>query len=165
AIGLLGDGISEVIRGVKDLRPRVKACQAGVLCAFGTASAGLGAGSILSLALHSIFGVPTSCAAAILLPHMLDILAETRTERMAVAAKSLGEDTFGVETGAAARRVPEWVRRVIAQMGLPGRLRDLDLELKLNELVDAAEAASEFDATIRLPLTVDGLYDILKRAY
>ncbi|MCL1818901.1 MAG: iron-containing alcohol dehydrogenase [Spirochaetaceae bacterium] len=163
AIGLLGEGINEAVRGVKDLRPRVKACQAGVLCAFGTVTAGIRAGSILSLSLHSIFGVPASFAAAILLPHILDILAETRTERMAMAAKALGEDTFGMETGAAARRVPEWVRRVIAQMGLPGRLRDLDL--KLNELIDAAEAASEFDPTIRLPLTIDGLYDILKSAY
>ena len=82
---------------------------------------------------------------------------------MAIAAKTLGEDVFGLETGAAARLVPAWVRRVIAQMCLPGRLRDLDL--KLNELIDAAEAASEFDPATRLPLTIDGLYDILKSAY
>ncbi|MDR1932514.1 MAG: iron-containing alcohol dehydrogenase [Spirochaetales bacterium] len=163
AINLLGEGIGEAIRGVKDLRPRVKASQAGVLCAFGITATGLGVGSILSLALHTLFGVPKSWAAAILLPHMLDILAESRTERMAAAAKILGEDVFGLETGAAARLVPSWTRRIIAQMFLPGRLRDLNL--KLNELIDAAEAAAEFDVTSRIPMTIDGLYDLLKRAY
>jgi alcohol dehydrogenase class IV len=163
AIELLGQGIAEAIRGVKDLRPRVKACQAGILCAFGISASGPGMGTVLSLALNGLFGVPKSWAAAILLPHMLDILAETRAERMMAAAKALGEDVFGLDAAAAARLVPLRVRRIIAQMCLPGRLRDLDI--KMNELIDAAEAAAEFDATSRVPMTVDGLYDILKHAY
>jgi alcohol dehydrogenase len=163
AIGLLGEGIAEAIRGVKDLRPRVKASQAGVLCAFGISATGLGVGTTLSLALHTLFNVPKSWAAAILLPHILDVLVESRTERMAAAARILGEDVFGLETEAAARTVPAQARRLIAQMYLPGRLRDLDL--KLNELIDAAEAAAEFDVVKRLPMTIDALYDLLKRAY
>jgi alcohol dehydrogenase class IV len=163
AIELLGQGIAEAIRGVKDLRPRVKASQAGTLCAFGLSAGGPGVGTLLCFALNGLFGVPKSWAAAILLPHMLDILAETRTERMATVAKILGEDVFGLETASAAQLVPVWARRIIAQMCLPGRLRDLDV--KMNELIDAAEAVSEFDPAGRMPMTVDGLYDILKRAY
>ncbi|MDR1625833.1 MAG: iron-containing alcohol dehydrogenase [Spirochaetia bacterium] len=163
AINLLGDGIAEAIRGVKDLRPRVKASQAGVLCAFGISVTGLGVGSTLSLALHTLFNVPKSWAAAVLLPHVMDILAESRTERMATAAKILGEDAFGLEAQEAARLVPARARRLIAQMFLPGRLRDLGL--KLNEIIDAAEAACEFDVSNRLPMPVDSLYDLLKRAY
>lgn len=163
AIHLLGEGIAEAIRGVKDLRPRVKVCQAGILCAFGIISTGLGVGGTLSLALNSLFNVPKSWAAAILLPHVMDILAESRTEKMADAARILGEDAFGIETEAAARLVPARARRLIAQMFLPGRLRDLGL--KLNEIIDAAEAACEFDVSNRLPMPVDSLYDLLKRAY
>jgi alcohol dehydrogenase class IV len=163
AIELLGEGIAEAIRGVKDLRPRVKASQAGVLCAFGTGTTGLGVGVALSFALHTLFNVPKSWAAAILLPHILDILTESRTEKMATVAKLLGQDIFGLETEAAARTVPAQARRLIAQMYLPGRLRDLNL--KLDELIDAAEAASGFDAGRRLPMTIDALYDLLKRAY
>ncbi|MDR1179009.1 MAG: iron-containing alcohol dehydrogenase [Spirochaetales bacterium] len=163
AINLLGDGIAEAIRGVTDLRPRVKTSQAGVLCAFGISSTGLGVGGTLSLALHTLFHVPKSWAAAILLPHVMDIFAESRTERMAGAAKILGEDVFGLETQAVARLVPARTRRLIAQMCLPGRLRDLGL--KLNEIIDAAEAAAGFDVANRLAMPVDSLYDLLKRAY
>jgi alcohol dehydrogenase len=163
AINLLGEGISEAIRGVTDLRPRVKACQAGVLCAFGTGVTGLGVGGRLALAIHTLFNVPKSWAAAVLLPHIMDFYTESRTEKMATAAKILGEDVFGLETRDAARLVPAQTRRLIAQMCLPGRLQDLGL--KLNEIIDAAEAACEFDMANRVPMSIDSLYDLLKHAY
>jgi len=48
---------------------------------------------------------------------------------------------------------------------LPARLREFDL--RLPELADAAEVASGFDMMSHMPIsmTVDSLYDLLKRAF
>ncbi len=163
ALKLLGEGIDDAVRGVKDLRPRVKASQAGVLSAMGLATCSSGAGSALSYAINALFGTPKSWVGAVLLPHIMDLHLGSRADKLAETAKALGEDIFGLGTADAAACAPVRTRRVIAQLGLPGRLRDFDL--KLSELVDAAEAASGFDPKNGLPMTVDALYDLLKRAY
>ena len=163
ALRLLGEAMDDTVRGVKDLRPRVKASQAGLLCGAGYATCPLGIGAALSWAVNSLFATPKSWVGSVLLPHIMDLYSEGRAEKLTETAKALGEDTFGLDSSEAAGLASARIRRVIAQLALPGRLRDLDL--KLSELVDAAEAASDIDTTGRLPMTVDGLYDLLKRAY
>jgi len=80
-------------------------------------------------------------------------------------AKTLGEDVYGLSSSDAAQQASSRVRRIIGQLGLPARLRDFDL--RLPELADAAEVASGFDMMSHMPIsmTVDSLYDLLKRAY
>ncbi len=168
ALKLLGEGVDDTVRGSRDQRPRdlrarVKASQAGILSALGLATCTSGAGSALCHSIGSLFDAPRALVGAVLLPHIMDLHLGARAEKLADAAKALGEDVFGLTTAEAAARAPARTRRIIAQLGLPGRLRDLDL--KPAELVDAAEAASRFDAKDGLPMTVDSLYDILKRAY
>lgn len=163
ALELLGEGINDTFRGVLDLRPRVMASQAGVLSALGFTSSTAGAGTALCYAIAALFKTPRSWVATVLLPHIMELHLDTKMEKLVDTAKALGEDVFGLPSPLAAKRAPARIRRIIAHLGLPGRLRDLDLEL--SELVDAAEAASRFDTQDGLPLTLDSLYDILKRAY
>jgi alcohol dehydrogenase class IV len=161
----LGEAIDDAVRGVKDLRHRVKASQAGLLTSVGLTTCFTGAGVALSYAINSLFGTPKSWIGAVLLPHVIDIHLGSRAEKLAEAAKVLGEEIFGLSSADAAQFASERIRRIIAQLGLPARLRDFDL--KLNELVEAAEAAASFEmmSHLPLPMTVDGLYDLLKRAY
>jgi alcohol dehydrogenase class IV len=165
ALGLLGDAMDDAVRGVKDLRHRVKASQAGLLTSVGLTTSYTGAGVALSYGINALFGTPKSWIASVLLPHVIDIHLGSRAEKLAEAAKVLGEEIFGLSSADAAQFASERIRRIIAQLGLPARLRDLDL--KLNELVEAAEAAATFEmmSHLPLPMTVDGLYDLLKRAY
>ena len=165
SLKLLGESVNDAVRGTKDLRHRVKASQAGLLTSIGLSTSSTGAGVALSYAVHSLFGTPKSWVGTALLPHIIDIHFGARAEKLADVAKSLGEDVYGVSSTDAAQQASNRVRRIIGQLGLPARLRDFDL--RLPELAEAAEAAAAFDIMSRMPIsmTVDGLYDLLKRAY
>ncbi len=165
ALQRMGDALEEVMRGEKNLRHRVKAAHAGVLISIGYTTLRMGPGIALSYALNNLFGIPKSWAGAVLLPHFSDAYSDTHPELLSQAAQLLGEDTFGVSAAEAAASVSARIRRAMALLGLPSRLRDFDL--KLNKLVEAAEAAAALDGSpfFHIPLSVDSLYDFLKRAY
>ncbi len=160
-----GEGLNEALRGEKSLKPRVKAIQSGVLSAFGYSILRMGPAVALSYTLNKQFDIPKSWIGTVLLPHLADIYEESHPELLAEAAKLIGEDTFGLYPQEAAASFSSHIRRSLAVLGLPTRLRDFDL--KLPRLVEAAEEAAGLDSTLafHVPLSVDSLYDFLKRAF
>ncbi len=160
-----GDGLNEALRGEKSLKPRVKATQSGVLSALGYSIIRMGPAVALSYTLNRQFGIPKSWIGTVLLPHLADTYEESHPELLAEAAKLIGEDTFGLSPQEAASSFSSRIRRTLAGLGLPTRLRDFDL--KLTRLVEAAEEAAGLESTqaFQVPLSVDSLYDFLKRAF
>jgi len=165
SLKLLGEAVEDAVRGAKDLRHRVKASQAGLLTAVALTTSHTGAGVALSYAVNALFRTPKSWVSTALLPHIIDIHFGARAEKLSDVAKSLGEDVYGLSSSDAAQQASNRVRRIIGQLGLPARLREFDL--RLPELADAAEVASGFDMMSHMPIsmTVDSLYDLLKRAF
>lgn len=160
-----GEGLDEALRGEKSLKPRVKATQSGVLSALGYSMLRMGPAVALTYTLHRRFSIPKSWIGTVLLPHLADTFEESHPELLAEAAKLIGEDTFGLPPQEAASSFSNRIRRTLAVLGLPTRLRDFDL--KLARLVEAAEEAAGLDGTpaFHVPFSVDSLYDFLKRAF
>ena len=65
----------------------------------------------------------------------------------------------------AAGRAVEAMRRLIGTLGLPGRLRDFDLNL--DDMVDIAGTARSFDMMNYLPraISTEDLYELIKSAF
>ncbi|MCX7786381.1 MAG: iron-containing alcohol dehydrogenase [Spirochaetes bacterium] len=160
-----GEGLNEALRGEKSLKPRVKATQSGVLSALGYSILPMGPAMALSYTLNKQFDIPKSWIGTVLLPHLADTYEESHPELLAEAAKLIGEDTFGLSPQEAAASFSNRIRRFLAVLGLPTRLRDFDL--KLPRLVEAAEEAAGLNSTLsfHVPFSVDSLYDFLKRAF
>lgn len=128
-------------RNPGDTRYRVRAAEAGVLTAFGISASGQGMGGALAYALNARLRLPTSWVATILLPHVVDQLVTRAPEQCAAIARVLGEPVGGIIAADDAPRAPRAIRKVLSQLDLPTRLRDLDVTL--DELI---EATSDADA-------------------
>jgi len=125
----------------------------------------MGPAVALSYTCSRQFGIPKSWIGTVFLPHLADTHEESHPELLAEAARLIGEDTFGLSIEEAASSFSNRVRRALSVLGLPTRLRDFDL--KLSRLVEVAEEAAGLDSTVafHVPLSVESLYDFLKRAF
>lgn len=72
-------------------------------------------------------GVPHGVASTIVLPHVLRWNLPAATEQLAQTALRLDIAKAGTEPELAARQLIEAVERLIAQLNLPSRLRDVDV--------------------------------------
>ena len=149
AIGELQAAARIGARNPTDTRYRTRATEAGVLTAVGIGTAGQGMGGALAYALNAAFGLPTSWVATILLPHVVDQLATRAPQRCAVIARVLGESVDGITVTEDALRAPRAVRKVVSQMELPARLRDLDVTL--DELVEVTADGERYPFLAQVP--------------
>ena len=80
-------------------------------------------------------------------------------------AKLLGEDVSNASSVEAPVRAIDAVRRIIASLGLPTRLREFDLSL--DEMIEVAGAARSFDMMNYLPRVVstEDIYELIKSAF
>lgn len=165
AIGLLGHALEGSAEAPGDMRHRYQASRAGVLTSLGIAASSQGPGGAITYTLSSLFHVPKAWVAAVLVPHVIDFNTSVRTEKLARIASALGEDTEGIDLTQSAYRASEAVRRLIGRLGLPGRLREYNLEL--DDMVAASEAAAsmEMAATGPAPVTAQEIYDLIKQAF
>jgi alcohol dehydrogenase class IV len=157
-LGLLG-----ILRGSKETRPKEQIVEAGALVTMGLALSSRGAAGALSLTLNGRFGIPKSWTSTVLLPHILDFYATANAEKLQNIARALGEQVAD-ESQDAASRASAVVRRLLAQSGLPTRLRDLGLNI--DEIGVATEDAARLEMvhTTPFPISAQELFDILKRA-
>ncbi len=165
AVNRLGKAAGILAQSPQDIKSRVASAEGGLALAVGLAMVGQGPGSALAYAINSRFDVPKSSVAAILLPHVVDFFTTARAEKTGRIANALGEEEDAITTAEAALSAPVAVRRIIARLGVPARLRDLDLDIE--SLYDCAEAAAELEmiSNVPIPVAAPELYDILKRAY
>ncbi|MBN1648878.1 MAG: iron-containing alcohol dehydrogenase [Spirochaetales bacterium] len=106
------------------------ALEAGLLyaCAANTVLPGIG--ETLSRAVNSRYRVPKSVVSSILLPHVLEYLAEKQPGRIARMASLLEIPVDNLPDSEAAQRVVENVRFHIGLEGVPSRLSEFNVSLK-----------------------------------
>lgn len=165
AIDTLKESIDELGRDPGGSGSRVHAGEAGLLCAIGLSMSSQGAGGALTYTINSLHNVPKSWVATALLPHILDYCAGVRPAKIARVARALGEDVPGLHEGDDAVQASTVVRRIIARLGLPGRLRDFDLSL--DDVAEIAEVAARFEMVSFGPvaLSESDLYELVKQAF
>ncbi|MDR0598764.1 MAG: iron-containing alcohol dehydrogenase [Treponema sp.] len=141
------------------------AVQVGLLTALGCAVSPPGIGTALAFALGGHFAVEKSWCAAVLLPHILEKLTASRPERLARIAELLGEAAADEPVSEAAAKVTAAIRRRAEALKLPLRLQELNLTL--DRMVPAAEAARNLEFVAHSPWTVsaEDAYELLKRAF
>ncbi len=108
---------------------------------------------------------PKSWVSTILLPYVMEFAVNVRGDRIAQIARLLGEDVSDATSVEAPMRAIDAVRRVIASLGLPTRLREFDLSL--DEMIEVAGAARSFDMMNYLPRVVstEDIYELIKSAF
>lgn len=165
AIDVLKASIDELARDPREMTSRVHAGEAGLLCALGLTMSSQGAGGALTYAINSLHNVPKSWVATALLPHILDHVAGVKPAKVARIARALGEDVPGLHDGEDAAQASAVARRLIAKLGLPGRLRDFDISL--DNMSEIAEVAAGFEMVSFGPvaLSVDDIYELVKQAF
>jgi alcohol dehydrogenase len=165
AIQLLGEALQGMQETPEELKHRVRATEAGLLTAMGLSTSSQAAGGALSYTINSRYSVPKSFISSILLPHVLDTSVHARPEKLRRITHALGEEVRDLTAADAAYRGSAAVRRIIGQMELPARLRELDLNI--DELVDVADIASTLDMTASAPTPhgASDLYDLIKLAF
>jgi alcohol dehydrogenase class IV len=165
AIEMLGALVKDGVQNVDDLRSRMNASVAGLLVALGLSTSRQGIGAALSYAINARFMAPKSWVSTILLPYVMEFAVNVRGDRIAQVARLLGENISDVSSVDAPVRAIEAVRRIVAALGLPTRLREFDLTL--DEMIEVAGAARSFDMMNYLPRVVstEDLYELIKSAF
>ncbi|GAB6088648.1 iron-containing alcohol dehydrogenase [Spirochaeta dissipatitropha] len=164
-IRLCSEAVLGVFNTPDGLRPRMKACEGSLLISLALSSGSQGLGGALVYAMSSMFSVPKSWVAAILAPHVAEYWIPVVPREMALLAGAMGTDVSNLPQSEAARLVPQTLRRMIGQTELPGRLRDLGIEL--SQAQEAAEVAMQMPMLRecpRFPQAAD-LMNLVKRAY
>jgi alcohol dehydrogenase class IV len=165
AIDTISTIIPSMVEHPEDSIHRVHASTAGLLVAIGLINSQAGIGTALSYAINASLMVPKSWVASILLPHILEFHVTNSAEKLAHVAALLGESTEGLQSQDAAKKAVDGVRRLLALLKLPTRLRDFDL--KLDDMVVVVETAYSYKMINEVPRQIkpDDMYEIIKSAY
>jgi alcohol dehydrogenase class IV len=165
ACELVGRIIGQLVDQPDDLRVRMNASMAGLLTAIGLTMSKSGVGTALAYAINGSFMVPKSWISSIMLPHVMEFYSGIASEKLTRVAGFLGEDVDEAAPVEGAGRAVEAVRRIIGSLGLPTRLRDFDLNL--DDMVDIAGIARNFDMMNYLPrsISAEDLYELVKSSY
>lgn len=149
AIAELHDAALAGVRHPSDGRFRVRAAEAGLITAVALAITGQGVGGALAYGINARFSLPKSWVASILLPHTVEYLASRNVDKAARVAAALGESVGGISAQEDAPRAVRGIRKLVSQLDLPVRLRDLDVTL--DELSHCAEQVADFDVLGGVP--------------
>ena len=142
----------------------IKACQAGLLSAFGLTMGSLGIGSAVSIAAGGLFRVPKSGIAAVMLPVVLEYGRRACPEKVARMAPIVDEDTRRMRTAEAADVVIGSLRRRIDSFELPLRLSDYGIDTADLPLLAARATGLGLSDDQPVPLAEDELLELLREA-
>ena len=147
------------------MRYRRRASEAGLLTAMGLSQSEQGVGGAISYAVNSRFEVPKSWVATVLLPHILEIHVPHKAEKLSDISAALGEAVDGIMPEEDAQRSVRAVRRMLAMIELPTRLRDLDLSME--DLAELSELISDTDMARKasLSFSTERITQLLKTAF
>lgn len=139
--------------------------QGGCLASMGVAVSSPGVATAISLACNARYKTSTSLVCSVLLPYIMEDATRAKIDRIATIGKMLGVSGAGLSTSDIARAAVDDIRRRLALVGLPTRLKDLGLSI--DQLVPAAEDAAALDLMNYIPraMSSDDLFDLIKQAY
>lgn len=139
--------------------------QGGCMISLGSATSSIGPATLLAMTINSRYKISRSLTSTILFPYVIEDGSKYRSDKLARLAKLLNaapEDAADIE---AAEAFAEYIRRHIAKMNIPARLKELSLSVE--QLSRAAEDAGELDLINALPrsMSSDDLFELIKQAY
>lgn len=165
AIIKLQKALFQTLRRPDDIDVRKLASEGGLMSGMGLATSSQGIGGTLSYMINAAYQVPKSWISMVLLPHILDMYVEREPYRMGQIADALGEDLSGLESDQAAPLAAASIRRVLAQLELPTRLRDFNLSL--DDLTGICDASASFplNEACGLKLSSAEICELVKKAF
>ena len=127
---------------------------------------GLGLNTAIAHHVGGIFDVPHGEANAILLPHTMRYNAEACADRLALIADAMGIDVSGMTDGEAAIAAADEVENLRRSLGLPDRLRDVNVPEEGLELIASATLHDRALATNPRPVVDAGpIMTVLRQAW
>jgi alcohol dehydrogenase class IV len=125
ALRLVGQYLRPAVAGDAEAlgRMQVAACMAGL----GMSGVGLGLVHALANVAGGFFNTHHGTTNGVFLPYVMEYNLAAQPAKFADIARALGEDVDGQDLHTAAQRSVEAVRRLIADIGLPSRARDLGI--------------------------------------
>jgi alcohol dehydrogenase class IV len=166
AIELVGRWLRRAVEDGSDLEARTGMAEAALLGGLAFSNAGVG----IVHALEYPIGSATHCSHGegngLLLPHVMRINRPARTEQFAQIAQLLGQQTAMQPIEELADRAIVEVERLLVDLGIRQRLRDLGLDRA--RLPDMAGKSAKIERLLRLnpvPIGYDGLLGILEAAW
>src|SRR5262249_1315526 len=166
AITLIGANLRRAVAHGDDLEAREGMALGATLAGMAFSNVGVA----LVHALEYPVGGATHCSHGagngLLLPHVMRFNLPARSKRFATIAHLLGDNVAGLAEPAAADRAIGAVERLITDIRIPTRLRDLGV--KETQLQSFAERACGIRRILRVnprPVSVDEALGILREAY
>jgi len=143
------------------LRIKTAACMASL-----ASVGGLGLNTAMAHHVGGLYNVPHGEANAILLPHTMRFNLDASAARQALIAEAMGINTAGMTPHAAGLAAADAVARLCQQLGLPSRLRDVDVPHEGLEAIAAATLHDRALATNPKPINdADPILSVLRAAW
>lgn len=125
AVRLVGTNLRPAVAGDRDARYQM--LYASCLAGAGFHNVGLGLAHALSSVVGGHFPVHHGVATGLFLPHVMRFNLKARERRFADIAVALGVTANDRPTAEVASRAPEIVAEIMNDIGVPTRLRDVDV--------------------------------------
>ncbi len=166
AITLVGTHLRRAVAHGNDLEAREGMALAATLAGLAFSNVGVALVHALEYPVGGAVHCSHGAGNGLLLPHVMRYNLAARRREFAEVARLLGEDVPGLGEGEAAERAVAAVERLRADVGVPGRLRDLGV--KEAQLPGFAETAFGIERLTRVNPRVASRADlegILRAAY
>ncbi len=128
AIRLIGTFLRPSVANGTDQEARSQMAIASTLAGVAFSNAGVGLVHAMAHPLGGRFDVPHGVANAILLPSIMRFNLIARLEKFGQAAEALGEKVEGLPAVDAGKKAVEAVSRLSADIGIPGRLSEVNVK-------------------------------------
>ncbi len=162
AIELIAGFLRRAVKDGKDIEAREMMTYAEYLAGIAFNNASLGYVHAMAHQLGGFYDLPHGVCNAILLPAVQDYNAKVVPERFVAIAAAMGEDVKGLSAKQAADKALAAIRKLSADIGIPGSLNDLkgfkesDIPtLATNALKDACGLTNPKQAT---QAEIEGIY-------
>jgi alcohol dehydrogenase class IV len=166
AISLIGSNLRRAVQDGNDLDAREAMALGATMAGLAFSNVGVALVHAMEYPVGGAVHVSHGCGNGLLLPWVMRFNLPARREQFAALARLLGEDVAGLEADAAAERAVAAVDRLRADIGIPGRLRDLGVGREQLRLF--AEKACGIRRILRVnprPVTVEEVEGIYETAF
>jgi alcohol dehydrogenase class IV len=167
SIRLIGGHLRVAYSNGNDVSARYGMLMASFLGGICLASSNVGAVHVIAHTLGGIYKVPHGIANALLLPYVMEFNRIACRERSAKIASFLGEGIEGLSLDTASQRAVECIKNLTRDVGIPQRLRDLNIPEDSIDLIAerSIETGQRLLANNPRAMSVEEAKEILRTAY
>jgi alcohol dehydrogenase class IV len=166
AIALIGANLRRAVARGDDLEARAGMALAATLAGLAFSNVGVAVVHALEYPVGGATHCSHGAGNGLLLPFVMRFNLPARVREFANIARLLGEDVSGLDERQAAERAVAAVERLRADIGVPGRLRELGVrEEQLRPFAEKAFAVKRILRVNPRAVTADDLEGILRSAY